>query len=165
MGLTAHRCVVWCVCVSCVCRRVHRRRDCTPLSLSLSLLDRWCGGRQEKLSGSFHALVGADPVEVGRGAGFSRPGLGSGSGDVGSWSLAFWLYVLHDHTGHMRLLLLRGLDADQSRQVRVLLPSHPIPPPIPPPPNPHRGGSEESGWWPARCLTPSRHVGGGRGRR
>lgn len=71
----------------------------------------------ERLNRSFYALVHADQVAIGKGVCFSQPGLGSGNGDVGSWSLTFWVYLLEECTGHMRVLLLRGLDVDQSRQV------------------------------------------------
>lgn len=70
------------------------------------------------LNESFFALADR-PVEIGRGIGFSRPAIGSGVGDVGSWSISLWVYLLEDFTGQMRLLLLRGLDVDQSRQVRT----------------------------------------------
>jgi hypothetical protein len=84
---------------------------------SSSPIPRWMS-RLVELNRSFHRLVGPEATELGCGVGFSRPGLGSGGGDVGSWSLVFWVYLLREHTGHMRLLLLRGLDSDQSRQVR-----------------------------------------------
>lgn len=78
--------------------------------------------RTEKLNESYRMLVDEVPIEIGRGIGYSRSGMPSGIGDVGSWSIAFWIYLLADHTGQMRVILLRGLDLEQSRQVPLVFP-------------------------------------------
>ncbi len=66
------------------------------------------------LARQFYPLV-QSTLELQEGFGATKPRVS----DAGSWTLAFWIYLVQDSTSQMRSIFLRGLDYESVRQVSL----------------------------------------------